>query len=461
MHDPYGDRLSGISLAQAEADGDGGTDIGNLNRVLRLIRMAKLVKLARMFRLIRYMQVFEEFFTPALVSVTKLVMTMILVSHWFGCLWWIISDLERDPSLGLNQGGYESQSGEYDANQWVAPLWLVESPHFSEKYSLSFLWGAGMVTAMVPFDVVPVTAMESWVTITTMYIGLVLNAIVISSLTTALSTMNAKKQVASKQLDTIRSYMVLKSVPNDVRSRVLEYYEYFYTSSQSLANSIKYSEMPPNLAAQLALSINRKLAARCTFFRDVGNASIVRLISELSPAIFVPGQLIVFEGHPLMAVYFINRGLVQLLQRMRPIGALRDNENFGLDDYAVSLDEGKEPMNSCTAKAVGYCDVMTLAIEKLAEVANSDGLFRSRHQVGAGSFSAGKAKGTIGGKMARAGRRCTAMCRLGGKSAAGRSKSRDLEERSSSPGAMPGESTPKRHSTGELLGKDNEMMYMA
>ena len=129
--------------------------------------------------------------------------------------------------------------------------WLVNSPEFSEKYAHAFLWGAGMVTAMVPYDIMPVTVMESWITVAAMYIGLVLNAIVISSLTTALSSMNAKKQLTSKKLDTIRTYMVLKAVPNDLRSRVLEYYEYLFTSSQSLAKSVQYDEMPPNLATQV------------------------------------------------------------------------------------------------------------------------------------------------------------------------------------------------------------------
>ena len=267
----------------------------------------------------------RSFFNPAVLSVVKLMMAMILVSHWFGCMWWLVSDYERtEIDLGTPWYGPE--------NMWMAQDWLVNSPQFSEKYSHSFLWGAGMVTAMVPFDIMPVTVIESWITVGAMFIGLILNAIVISSLTTALSSMYAKKQLAGKQLDTIRNYLVLKSVPNELRSRVLEYYEYFYTSSTSLASSINSDEMPRNLATQLALSMNRKLAARCSFFRDVSNACIVELIQAMQPAIFVPGQNIVFEGQQLTVVYLINRGLVQLLRKAQHITTLRDNENFGFDE---------------------------------------------------------------------------------------------------------------------------------
>jgi hypothetical protein len=289
-------------------------------------------------------------------------------------MWWLISNLEREDDLAESLG-----SPWYGPdNQWMAAPWLIDSPRFAEKYAHSFMWGAGMVTAMVPFDIMPITVLEVWVTISAMFIGLVLNAIVISSLTTALSTMYSKKQVAGKQLDTIRNYLMLKAVPNDVRSRVLEYYEYLLTSSQSRASSIKYETMPANLAAQLALSINRKLAATCIFLRDVSNASVVTLISAMQPAIFVPGQLIVFEGHPLVAAYFINRGLVQLREKTHPVGTLRDNDNFGLDDCLAAMDAGIVPEVRHTVQAVGYCDVMSLAVDKLTETLQTDVVFRKR-----------------------------------------------------------------------------------
>ena len=188
--------------------------------------------------------------------------------------------------------------------------------------------------------------------------------------------MYAKKQLAGKQLDTIRNYLVHKAVPNELRSRALEYYEYLFTSSQSLASSINYSSMPPNLAAQLALSINRKLVAKCTFFRDVSNKCIVMLISELQPAIFVPGQLIVFEGTPLTTIFFINRGLVQLLERTQSVGSLRDGDNFGLGDFVTAYHAGVPPTVRLTVKAVGYCDVMTLPLERLREIVLEDETFR-------------------------------------------------------------------------------------
>jgi CRP-like cAMP-binding protein len=205
---------------------------------------------------------------------------------------------------------------------------------------------------------------------------------VISSLTAALASMNSKKELAGKQLDTIRNYLLVKGVPTDLRSRILEYYEYLFTSSQSLASSVRLEEMPVNLSAQLALSMNRKLAAKCAFFREVSNACMVTLMSSLVPRVFVPGQLICFEGHSLTEVYFINRGHVQLLERTINLGMLRDNDNFGLDDFLSSCLSGKPPVVRLTAKAITYCDVSYLTVETLNEALLRDETFQVRIRTG-------------------------------------------------------------------------------
>ena len=53
-------------------------------------------------------------------------------------------------------------------------------------------------------------------------------------------------------------------------------------------------------------------------------------------------QIIVTEGHLLSAVYFINRGLVQILQAFEQVATLSDTDNFGLEAYRTSATSGKQ-----------------------------------------------------------------------------------------------------------------------
>jgi len=263
------------------------------------------------------------------------------------------------------------------------PVWLKHSERsFFVQYMHAFFWGAGMVTSMVPYDIEPVTGIETLVTTFTMFWGLMLNALVISSLTTALASMDSKRELTGKQLDLIRNYLLIKGVPADLRSRVLEYYQYLFTSSAALADLDMFSNMPPALNAQLNLSVNRKFVARCAFFRDVSNASLVTLIAELQPLVFVPGQTIIVQGHALRAVYFINKGMVQLWESGTLVATLRDNDNFGLDDYRdLAMQTGdaiSAPSVVYTCRALTYCDVMSLDVERLVEVMAADDDFQRK-----------------------------------------------------------------------------------
>ena len=107
----------------------------------------------------------QEVLNPGVLAVMRLVFVSLLCCHWFGCLWWMISDLE------LNEN--ELVSPWYAGpNNWHPPPWLINEPSLTTKYMHAFFWGAGMVTSMVPRDIEPVTTIEAVVTTFTMFFGL-------------------------------------------------------------------------------------------------------------------------------------------------------------------------------------------------------------------------------------------------------------------------------------------------
>ena len=340
------------------------------NRMVRMLRLAKLVKLARMVKLSVYLEYVEVVikFNPGLLRMFKLIIWAILCCHWFGCIWWLISDIE------IKDARYYDMPNEDIYNEWHPPHWLKYSDDLSLKYWSSFYWGAGIALSMVPNDIVPMTTVENIFTTAMMFVGLLLAAFVISSLTSAFAAMDSTKQLTGKQLDVIRNYLLLKGVNQELRARILEYYQYIFTSSMSMDDLRVLQHMPLNLSTQLAISINAKIIAKCHFFNSVSDASLAALINALSPSVFVPGQIIVTEGQPLRHIYFINRGRIQLLRDASSdnetvVRVLVENDNLGLDDFAPRL-------VSHTARALGYCDVMSLSTEELATTLEHDSAIR-------------------------------------------------------------------------------------
>jgi len=371
---PYGRDANDAEASDAEA-------FARLNRLLRLLRLLKLAKLTRLTKLSKSFENVEQVFkfNAGLMRIITLVLVSLFICHWFGCLWWMIADLELE-NEALDSKWFTGES------KWGPAVWLKNAPDFGLKYVHAFYWGAGMATSMVPSEVDPVTKLEVLVTTFTLFFGLMLNAFVISSLASAVASMDSKKELAGAQLDSIRSYLIVKEVPVALRNSIIEYYEYLFTSShgtQALQKSV-FDGVPLHLAAQLALSINRRLATRCTFFRDVSNESLLHLVGEMKPIVFTPRQQIYLEGEPLTQVYFINRGLVQLTRKGEAIGMLGNNENFGLDDYVRACEAHgshflREPaQTSHSARTMTYCDVMILTIEELTGALAHDSVWRDR-----------------------------------------------------------------------------------
>jgi CRP-like cAMP-binding protein len=119
------------------------------------------------------------------------------------------------------------------------------------------------------------------------------------------------------------------------------------------------------------------------------NTSLATLVSSLAPHIFVPGQSICTEGQLLHRVYFVHRGKVELLhQRSEYIAAVAgervfriEQDNIGIDDFLDS--DAMQRRVSRTARALTYCDVMSLLVRELDEALQQDALERihaERHQ---------------------------------------------------------------------------------
>mmetsp|Transcript_53572 Transcript_53572/g.138494 ORF Transcript_53572/g.138494 Transcript_53572/m.138494 type:complete len:329 (-) Transcript_53572:291-1277(-) len=255
-----------------------------------------------------------------------------------------------------------------------------------------------------------------------MFGGLILAAVVISSFTSAFASMDQKQALAGQQLDVIRNYLLLKAVPTELRARILEYYQYIFTSSQSLEDLQLLQHMPPNLATQLALSINAKLLSRSVVFHEMSDASLASLVQSLSPLVFVPGQIICTEGTPLLRIYFLNRGHVQLVRRAsseteKVIRVVTESESIGMDDFTSS-----DRRIALTARALSYCDVMSLMLRDLDAALQYDAVERMRAAAEAESERAGEAPSTSkrsdpNARFKRAGALMMAASRMGGRKA--------------------------------------------
>ena len=103
-------------------------------------------------------------FNPGLVRVGQLMLMLLLACHWAGCLWWLIGEIDME--------GRELARTDPESNTWLASEWL-QRQDLILRYSQSLLWGTGLMTTILPYDVVPRTITQTFVTIVVVAVGLV------------------------------------------------------------------------------------------------------------------------------------------------------------------------------------------------------------------------------------------------------------------------------------------------
>ena len=377
-------------VLRAVNDNESNDATGRLNRQLRLLRILKLNRLLRLFKLSRNMKYLELAikFNPSGIRLVKLIIIMLACCHWMGCAWWFVADLEISAMTLIHK------SSPYEPfNDWQPSAELLSmNASLGLQFSRAFFWGTGMVTSMVPYDIEPATEVEAYFTALCMFLGLVLNAFVIGSMASALSTIDSKKALAANKLRTIEAYLNISSVAPELRASILEFYEYLYTSAQSMQDLKLYQDLPPALGTRLAISVHRRVVARAPFLYALSDDVLLAVLARLKAIIFVPGQVIFAEGQPLKAIYFKKRGKVVLLKNLggeneKVVRVIGQYENFGLyisaanangtriTDTEVASQLLRVQTAEEWARAETYCDITTLSVADLADIFTQERLW--------------------------------------------------------------------------------------
>ena len=139
---------SNSSLVE-EDSGQSAAALAKLNRLLRLIRLAKLL---RMLKLLRIFKALAEgaSLNPGVYRLLALALFMMWASHCTGCLWYLVISLGTLESYReqWDAGTYPHES-RYPFNE------LIDASTAYDKWLLCFCWSIGMVTGLMPMDVMP------------------------------------------------------------------------------------------------------------------------------------------------------------------------------------------------------------------------------------------------------------------------------------------------------------------
>ncbi|EFJ50497.1 hypothetical protein VOLCADRAFT_88908 [Volvox carteri f. nagariensis] len=270
-----------------------------------------ILKLPRLFLLMRHLTILTPVRYENLASVARLVLIMLLVTHWAACLWYYL---------------YIQVPG----RPWMFNVHCISWTEW-ERYQHAFYKSFLMILGDRPDTY---NNVERIFSIALLSMGACIYAVVVSSMTLLVGNMwgmaSRHKQRAIMLQDALR-YTGARA--NDsVRAKVQAYFSHMVQHDHPGPEGVNFlSELPAALHAEVLSSVFEPLLTRVQLFTVCEQPFIWRLARQLRLILFMPRAVIYEEGSVGHEMFVIWRGAVALVGPSDGCmtALLTDGDHFG------------------------------------------------------------------------------------------------------------------------------------
>ena len=173
-------------------------------------------------------------------------------------------------------------------------------------------------------------------------------------------SINERGEEHNNKLALVSSVLRRKHVPSSLRTSISDYYKFLWSSSQGDESIM--NDLPPVLQLQVDIVATKAMFSRVTLFRFFPMDAILMLVQRLQPVLVLPNEIVLRQGQAGIGLFFIARGLVNVLRDDEVVNRMKGNEYFGERSLLT-----QEPV-SCTVRAATFADLMLFEGEDVQEI---------------------------------------------------------------------------------------------
>ncbi|KYM86386.1 Cyclic nucleotide-gated cation channel alpha-3, partial [Atta colombica] len=310
------------------------------NPMLRFFRFLKLYRVYNYYYMVESRTIYPNFW-----RVLNLIHILLLLAHWFGCFYYLLSEAE-------------SFQGD-----WAYPHRPGEYATLTRKYLGSVYWSTLTLTTIGDLPT-PETNAEYVFTIVSYLIGVFIFATIVGQVGNVITNRNANRLEFERLLDGAKTYMRHHKVPGGMKRRVLRWYDYSWSRGRIQGGgdiNTALGLLPDKLKTELALHVNLTVLKKVTIFQECQPEFLRDLVLKMKAYIFTPGDSICRKGEVAREMFIIADGILEVIsENGRILTTMKAGDFFG-EIGILNLDG----LNKRTAdvRSVGYSELFSLSRE--------------------------------------------------------------------------------------------------
>lgn len=288
---------------------------------------------------------------PFLFRIIYLVLLIIILIHWNGCFYFLISK-----NIGFGE------------DEWVYNNTYNDPNILTYEYVSCFFWSTLMLTTIGEVKN-PTNTIESLVMAVEFLIAIVLIATLVGNIGSVISNMNLEQDKFQHRVDAIKSLMKLRKVSKELDQRVVKWFDYLHKNVQTLDEAEILSNLPEKLSIEVASHVHLETIKKINIFSDCEDGLLKELVTKLKMQVYSPGDYVCRKGDIGKEMYIIQRGCLNVVSDdgLTVFVTLREGAFFG--EISILNIPGNKIGNRRTAnvRSVGYADLLRLSKNDLWE----------------------------------------------------------------------------------------------
>jgi hypothetical protein len=301
------------------------SQFNNLTRIGRLPKLYRLLKLTKLFRMAKIVKRgnvnrVTKFFLEKLkvnANIERLIyfiLAFLLLNHFSACIWYFMAKLQ-----------------DLSPDCWVTRLGYIDSTNF-EIYVVAFYWTLTTVTTVGYGDVNAGTTIERVYNLFIMSFGVLMYSFAIGSLSSIVSTLDAKTAEMNQKLQILSSIKKEFNLDQEIYDKVRKVIKYDLSRNQKDKMNF-LQELPNKLRIELSQIMHDKVIQNLYFFRDQPSDFIAYVAPLLKPVKFSQNDYLYKIGDMIDEMYFVSKGTVIFClgksHSEKEIKEIKKNNNFG------------------------------------------------------------------------------------------------------------------------------------